>query len=431
MKPLTTLTLAAASANATDVLRNFPAGQVCQGIILRGTLPCSNGTGAPHAYDAANFVKILDKFLGSLTLKYGPGQNRTVFASVTGSELRTIYRVLNENELLNDVIGTSEPAGAFTAKVSMVLMFDAPLWQSGSPRLPGTTQMRTMKIEIQEGASDTIDADTVRGAGNAIWEVIPITRPGPDQWAPVLSFAKVNSYSYIADAPAGLPLAVWEVTAAYAGTALTKYGLEIGRDVIHDNIAPVHPHSEYLRNFDMGGSNPEDTVTMLYNANKNVRLEDAPSGPVRFTQPVQDLSPIQLRVLYYPARDESEGQEAAVSAAKEWSVPVLASVVSASETDHPGAPAMLPARLIRNDKPEFVMYPGLIGEPSGIVSWSFPDTVVAQAKAVAGMGDRATRVNLGSKLRAKLAGKIPGAIAWDGAVTGRSSAELEAFLAKL
>jgi hypothetical protein len=169
----------------------------------------------------------------------------------------------------------------------------------------------------------------------------------------------------------------------------------------------------------------------LYAANKAVRLEDAPSGPVRFTQPAQYLSPIQLRVLYYPVRDEVEGQEAAVLAAKEWSVPVLASVVSASDTDHPGAPATLPARLIRNDKPEFVAYPGLIGEPSGVVSWSFPDPVVAQAKAVGALGDRATRLNLGTKLRSKIAAKIPGAIAWDGSVTGRSSAELEAFLSRL
>src|SRR5258706_9487986 len=191
MKVLNSLTLGAVGATDNLKLDNFPEGHQCVGLRLRCTAPIT--ASSTHTGTAADLKNIIDHFLKSLTLSYGDGFKHVPYAAVPGAELRDVYRAMEEDEVQNGVVGFSYVnATAYTHKFDLFIPFRTTRCV-GKQKLPGTTQMRSMKIEVVEDAGAIAGGGHSRTAAvNCTIDVIPVTIPGPDEWASVLSYGRIN-----------------------------------------------------------------------------------------------------------------------------------------------------------------------------------------------------------------------------------------------
>lgn len=369
----------------------IPEGVQADGLKLRVKGPLKNIGGAgytPTATDLLNWVKhCLSSVLGT----YGEGDGHTWLNALNGALLRSLYRFMEEDEFTTDVItGGAIGAGAtVTRQFTILIPFIASKYQD-IPRRPGTTQLRTMKLSIQEDGNKTIlAAQLERGVGNVTIDVVPVFRPGPDTWSPLLTVGQYNISELEVEGDDGLTVAVWDENGTQAGIGLTRFDCQVGQQFEHQQIEPFFVGDEYYRELDQGGANVTDTVAVLYYASKKRPLHDSAHGRPRFRQNTQELASWKIRQLYYPVLGEAEKVEAGRVKAKSKDEPILVSTEPVPFNAHPGAAACAPVRLIMKSAPEFHLRAGILVLPDGSTQHVVPDSVVAAAKsAVNAEGNR-------------------------------------------
>jgi hypothetical protein len=423
MKILDTLNLGSVGGTDSLVFSGFPDEHVCAGLRLRCSVPVTNGSGGTiSALTTADVKDITAHIFGALSLSYGDGNRYVAYGAVPGVELRNVYRAIEEDEVPAVIVGGSiANAASGTVIVDLLLPFRVSRFR-GTQRMPGTTQMRTMRLDVVEGASATITAARwTRAAGNLAIDVIPVTRFGPDYWAPILSLARVNQARLTATGPDGLTLIAWEQSATLAATTLLRAWIFIGGRAVHENIQPAVIADEYVRDLDQGGANIADEVTVIYAGAKLDELEALPAGPLEIRQNGQELATIQLRALYYPDLPEA-GAEAARLGARRRGEPVLASAMVPSEQYGSAPSPTMPVRLYGPSETEFTMRAGLLSDAQGSgVNLSIPQHVQAQATAVtAGAADPYSKIQAATKAQKIAALQVPGATATTGHGRGAS-----------
>jgi hypothetical protein len=423
MKILNSITTAGNNGNDNLVFQSFPDGKQCIGLRLRLTVPLTVASGG-GTVATANLQAILAHFT-PMRLNYGANQDHPIWPSVGLDDIRTAIRQATQRDIQTSIpIGTAVNAGALSPTFDLFWPFEVPRFR-GHQKFPGTSQMRTFKLEVAEGGSSAMDSLFSRAAGNATWDVVPVYIDGPDQWSPVLSLFKMTSPRLEAIGPDGLTLAAWDANAVAASTAIVRFSNIVGSEVIDDAIYPALMTDENLRQLSPGGSNIDDTVTTVYLAPTHGDLEAMIPGPLMFRLVNQDVVSILLRGLYFPPINESEGAEAAVVASQRRNVPVLATGVVRSAGSHAAAGSVAPLALPTNGDAAFYARAGKVGFPNGQSTTSVPATLTNAAQASAaphgGAGSAA-----GSKVaRATARGihaQIPGGISTRGARQGSATA---------
>jgi len=244
-----------ASVSSASALGNFPAikldsfkeGLLCAALVLRIAYPgavASAGMTSNLATEG-HISTILDSMIGTLTLGYGDNAKRKVYVGVTGSELRHVHRAALARDTFNNWDLTT--TGNKTITVDVVIPFCIPGLKDGMLRLPGTTQMRSMELNIQEGASISISAGgtlTRQSGANVTIDVDPLTLPSPDkrdQWSSILSYYKHNSSELKARTPQGVHAFAWLANSAYASTAVTFFSLSATASGVVQELAESVP----------------------------------------------------------------------------------------------------------------------------------------------------------------------------------------------
>jgi hypothetical protein len=390
------LQLSGAGNSAELVFDGAPEGQFDgYRLNISGTVTV---TGTPTGA-AADLKAYLQRAIGQLIEEYGPtGARKTSLYNIDGLDLRTLHRLALRNEVQNNVIGTVYAAGDVTFSATIFRPFAMP-WLRGQRKRPGHTQMRSFKLKIVEG-SGNLTAGYVRKAGTFITiEVEFCNRPGRDQLAPVLSISRENSPRRDLIGPDGVTLAAWIPGTAAAASALTAFTVDIGARRVHQ-LQSVQSITKAFADdhIDQGGTNITDEHTLIHYAGDLEVLEELPHGPMKFEEAKSDLSPIDMRILYYPPITELEAKRWAVHAAGRYGRPVLLTQMEPSLDQDPGAASVAVAHIVRTDDARFALEPGVIAGPgSDAADVSIPRHYLANAKAArsgvgrAAVGDQAVR----------------------------------------
>lgn len=434
MKKFETLALTGVGDSKDIDFKKYPKGKQCEGIKLRCRVPVKNISAGPYSPTAADFAAMLDKLIGALELKGGQGQRYLIYSGAKGSEMRTLYRLFQQSEVptWNETaaatfIGTSIAAAAVVYVDFDLFIPFAPHRFKGTPRKPGSSQMSTLYLKL-DVATDTnvfkvatLEIEFATAA--AMIDVVPVDEPGPDQWVPWLSYRKINEARLGADGVDGLTFFLFDANAAYAATALTSYSLKIGDAMVHENVKPAYTQDEWSRDFDQGGSDPTDAITLLHFVRRNTDLDKVKHGVPHFEQYNQDLATIELRQVYYPALHEEAGAEGAAVAAQRKSQPVLASKPAPPAGALFGVETTLPIRLHTPDDHEYHTSPGILGMPNGHTELSIPPNVQHEVKAAVAMAssDQAKAAML-DKARKVILARIPGGTNSNGAGQGPARA---------
>lgn len=383
MKLIGTITIPQEGQGGTLEFAKFiPDGVQCEGLRLRVSGPLKNIGGAGYTPDATDLLNWVKHVFASLLLSYGDGDAHVILAAIGGALLRTEYRFMEEEEFPTDVItGGAIGAGATaTRKFSIYIPFTSSKHPTDDYGRMGSTQLRTMKLTVNEDGNKTIKAAQLeRGAGNVTIDVVPNFRAGPDTWAAPLTVGQSNVAELEVEGEDGLTVAAWDENATTAATTLTRFSATIGGKPEHEQIEPVFISDEYNRQLDQGGANISDTVTPLYVASKQRPLYMAPHGRPKFRQNTQELTSWKLRQLYFPVLDDAEQAEAALTKAKAIKGPVLATRLQAPAGSWPGAPACMPVRLYASDAPEFHTLPGIVADQDGNVRPVIPGAILKAA----------------------------------------------------
>lgn len=415
--------LSTGGAGATDnlVLANWREGMQAQCLRLRLHMPVVVGTaGTPTLTDVKN---LLAYFLGSFTLRYGPSQDLIAYNAVPGNEVLSVYRYIFQDVPWNDWVGVAQTTGAKTFNLELAVPFDMPGFD-GLQRRPGWTQGRTIRLEVVEGVT-ALTAGALaltRGAGNATIDVIPDYIPGSDDWAPILTYARINSPRLDAVGPAGTCVGAWDDNAAQSATVITKFRLYLGTAEINSNVVPSNVWSRWESYVDQGGSDVSDTVTLLYVVDPWANIDEIPSGAVTFLLNNQDIATIHLRVLMYPDLTDSQADGATEFASRVKGQPVNASTKD-PETKSPdkGSASHRPMTFHTSDSSAFYTRSGLVGAGGGKAPQTYvsPNDAHSAATAIGaahsiGAGSQAAGAATG-----KMLSRIPGGITSEG--KGRAS----------
>ena len=423
MELLNSLFTGAAGGTDNLVLTNWRQGMQATGLRLRGRLPIAIGAGGtPTLTDLYNVVAY---FLGSFTLRYGPNQEILAYDGVPGNELMNVYRAVFQDVPYNDLgtvgtsfVGNAQTTGNKTLTVDVEVPFVHPQ-HYGTQRRPGWTQGRSMRLELVEGATLTPGSLTItrQSAVNAQWDVIPLYRPGEDQWSPILAYRRINSQRLDAVGPPGVPVAVWDDNAAGISTSITKFRLFVGANEVHSNIVPANIWAEWLSYIDQGGSDMFLTHgTPLYVTDPTEDVDELPHGPITITLNNQDVAQLKIRILYYPDLGETAHDSALEYVARTKGRSINASVADPSNTDSDfGSASTRPVKLIDSSDARFYQRSGMHVHANGTKQAHLSPTDVAGIAAASAVSQKAgagdTAAQLGAK-RTLL--KVPGAVGWDG-----------------
>lgn len=407
-----------AQAGATDSLRldTAPDGMQFDGIRLNVSCPVTV-TGTPTLV-TADLIAFVKRAVGSIVLEEGPRDaRRMLYASADGQDLRTVHRWWMENEITNNVVG-AQVAGAGTFTCSIFIPFTQPPHIRGTPRKPGTTQVRTMLLRVTEGSS-AINGAVARAAGTLVLDVEYVCNAGPDVWAPLLTMQRESSPRRDALGPDGATLLAYVPDTAAASSALTAFNVQIVNGAGAVRVTDVQSVAAITRAFtdemvDQGAAGITDEHTVVYYVPAGMDVDRAPHGAIRFEEAKSDLSPVNLRFVYFPARDALRAKAEAKASANAKGGTVLLTQPIVDEDADPGSAATQPARVFDQNDARFTTKAGLVASSgSDVVNVTLPAPIIAAVKGAKGAGDGQGR------RAAKVASlMVPGAAGTDGGRRG-------------
>ena len=427
MELLNSLFTGAASGTDNLVMTNWRTGMQATGLRLRCKFPISIATGGTPTLQ--NLYDLVNAFIGSLTLRYGPSQEFLAYDGVPGGELMDVYRAVFQDVPYNDLgtvgtsfIGNASGTGAKTLTVDIEIPFTMPN-HYGTQRRPGWSQMRTCRIEVAEGATGgtmtTVGGAVTRGAGNAQIDVLPLYRPGADQFVPLLTYRRINSQRLDAVGPPGTTVLAWDANAATPSTAITKFRAFIGGAEVSSNIIPANIWAEWQSYLDQGASDVFGAApgqTPIYITDPTDDVDELPAGPLTLTLNNQDVTQIKLRILLYPDLGESAHDAILEHAARTKGRSINASVKDASNADADfGSSATRPVELLDSTDARFFTRSGMHVHPNGQRNAHIAPQEAAAAAAVHGATSAAGGGEAGGvHARKRIMLRIPGAVGWDG-----------------
>lgn len=402
MYRLSSLSSAAANAPYSPAFQftNFRKNRLCAAIVLRIAYPVTVTVGTyaiatAYATLGAFLSDIVKAALGTLNLSYGAQRTYKPYSGVQGNQMRNIHRYVLQREVPNNVSFDSTHytvAGSpYTLNVDILIPFLVHPLKDGDLRLPGWTQMRSMFLEILEGAAFTSSSTgtMARSTGTPVTiDVDVLTIPSEvDRWSPLLTFYKVNATDYEVNGPDGIHLAAWDDNAAFSASAITTFSMLIDTEPIMDTVPPYSIDDEMTDYWVDGGANIDDSETMLLTARWGQGVRDLPAGKITVRQPSLFVSTLKLQGLYWPPISESEAQEAATLGASTAQSAVLL-------TAHPSTAALpdkharsSPAVYAKPDDPEFALRPGILVSAPGVTPRvSMPPHVAQSVSSAAAIG---------------------------------------------
>jgi len=399
-----------AGTGATDVLKfdSAPPDVGFLGVRLNLTVPVNNA-GAGYTGLQTDLVAFLKRMLSVVVLEEGPvGQRMNVWNAADGNDLRTLHRIHYQNEIICSFFGPQTGgqigAGASNLTATIFCPFVPPPFYKGARRLPGTTQVRQMVLRVVEGAGNPIPGQaTITRNGLATIEVEFVTMPGPDQWSPVLSIQRESSPRRDATGPDGLTLIAWVPDSAASGSALTAFTINVLDGGPWIKVTDLQIVSRVWRMWqdemvDQGATvndiNDEHTVVHFLPFGADLDLQ--PHGALRFEEAKSDLSPVNLRFAYLPARTPARAKAEAKTSALAAGGSVLLTQQPAGEDADPGLATTLPARVFTPSDARFTTKPGLLASAgSDVVTVSIPSrftsAIAQQAKDAAKDGSAVAR----------------------------------------
>lgn len=416
-KTIFTATTGSAGSQATVEFRNESKLKKAYGGFLM-KLKLRVTAGASVTGVAADLVSVLQHAFRKFTLRYRSEDLGFIFNNLSGSDLRKLFHFLEENELKNNIIGTSYTSGSdYWAEVTVPILFQSPK-HKGKRRLMGNTQFRELVLEFAENDSDTISASAAtmtRKAGvNMSVDILPLSMPSPhDDWISPLSIRKLETQNNILKLHDGLTLAILEDSAVHDSSALTKWNVDIGEERILENAKLEYIREEYERELDQGGVNVLALATAMYIAPKSMPEEDLPHGTPVVEQFDSELTAPKLRQYFYPAPTGQEGEIAARTKAETTNSAVLATKViePALGSNARGAMTLQPVRLLPPSDANFSLRNGIMADPSGHTRVHVSDQVIARGLASAAAAGNRTAAQASALKSQKLAlAQIPGAV---------------------
>ncbi len=405
-------------------LVNFAAGLMCAAVALRVTYPVTVTANIMTASPTVN--QIAQAALGNMVVRYGEQGQFVPYSAVSGGDLQVIDQGVLRMGAPNNILPNGSYAiGNYNIYVDLFVPFFTPALSDGRDRLPGWSQMRTLEINVTEGAAlnyTSVGTLARQTGANVQIDVDTLTFPAKkDQWSSVLSYAKVNQNNFNAIGPNGLHYMAWDANAAFASTALQLYSLSVGDQKLADTIPPYIADDRYQDFYVEGTPGVIDAAyqgtsgaTVLLSPEAAMHSKDLPHGVLSVNQPNMYVAQLQLRCLYWPDISQEESGHAATVMSKHANAPILLHTIAAAEAPGVsiGHTASLPVQASTPKDDDFTLKPGLIvSAPGATPKLSIPahitQSLQAAVRAVAPSG-AATVEAAKSKVMANLALRIPG-----------------------
>ena len=383
-------TLASGQANSAFPVYKFDKWKYknlrMTGILLRISYPITVtvGTWTVAAF-ATLIVAILNAAINSLTLSYGSQTQYKPYVGVQGAELRNAHRFTLLRECPNTLPTANVGVGTYTWTIDLEIPFHVPFLTNGRKRLPGFSQIRTMQLEVIEGAAyNNVATGTAArtGGANVTIDVDPLCVYGADRWTPLLSYYKVNTTDFEAVGPDGTHLGAWDDNNSFATTPITLYSLFFDGDPHTESMPPYAADDRYIDDWVQGGTTPateaaiDDSETVVLSPEIMMDVQDLPHGRISLKLPSMYVATIKLRGLYWPAMTLSEANEAAMVGADQNRGGVLFGIDSDVAYAGEKGARTFPGDIYTLDKPGSTLVPGiLVSQPGVTPSISVPSHI--------------------------------------------------------
>lgn len=420
MRKVTTLTIAAASGNARMLqgTLDIGKGKKLRGLRLKCVVPIANASGGSVTLSDAQKQVLFS--LISCSLRYGRSKTHI---PLEAQDFRRVHRLArycygSEIEGYTDSttgLGRALADGATTNVTFYMLIPTGMLWMfEGEKNFLGCgpSQCRTIELEINRGASNTI-LTGVTISGSVTVDVIPdVWSARGDQWSWIPEFRTFDDTAPEVELPDGFPLLVVERTAVHASSTLTNISTWIEDEPLNEQVSPAEAITEYNDAPTLpSAASLADRETLIYAIANTVRMRDVPSGRFRIRQNVKDLATIQLGLYYVPVKPQAAVNEelehvARVIRGKAVKATSLAAVEGANVPER--LTPFVPFVILDEQDPAYNAAPGVKAGPTGTAQVVIPPGVIAAAReASAKLGGGAGSAE--ATIR-HVAAAIPGAV---------------------
>lgn len=431
MRKFTDLVMAAAGTQ-DDVERGelrLEKGEKLMGIRCRFTVPVNNTSGGAVVLTDAQKRVLLALFTIE-TFDYGKsGKFAQPFVERNFQEMRRhqlrCYR--NEMEGFTDTVSGLQRSlpNAATTNVTFTCIIPTGKWAAhkGKHRNRwgiGRSQAASVFFRIKRAAGANTILASVVISGSVTVDILDDCLPAKgDVWNPIPQLRKIDDQRIEFTLPEGLPLAIDELTAVHASSALNNISLKIDDQYIHRQIDLQKTIEQQLDADDYPApALLSSEVTHVYEtATGEVSLEELPTGTPTFRQDgTRQLNTVSFMYTYLPI-DSAEKvaemvRDVAVESRKK---DILAISAQRTRADH------LPVRLMpyagivladRDDR-EFEQYPGLFASPNspGLTAQPMiPNGTLDSAKSRVAVHKAAKEDKAATGVIDELVASIPGAV---------------------
>lgn len=287
---------------------SLPKGKCMPWLALEFEHELSNASGSAVTLSKAQKIALLASF--ELTFASGKDGKDKPYEAIALDRMRDAARAILHREvegfddastgLAQEIANSGSETVTYRVLVPTGAIQAVKQWRR---RGMGRTQVESVTMQIRRG---TLTLPTGVTSGDVTCRIVPVEASCKGDKrivvAPLIESAVASRRLMLED---GLPLAVWETSAAHASTALTEVTTHVDDEVMLEQTAP----GDYLSAVQGDPNLPTDAdvsdrVTVLYSLPGEIDAHDVPTGRFKFYDGQNDLnSSISYVAIVLPYRE--------------------------------------------------------------------------------------------------------------------------------
>jgi len=400
-------------------------GRKMPAAFLKVTVPVKNTTGGALALSDANRQLLLALFMLTVTIGAKTGKVLQPFIAALGTRIqREARRALNiEIPGYSDAVTGLATSMANNATTSLVFFLPVPVGAAWYLRGKfkdlwgvGPSQAQTMQIDWKVTASNITAGWDING--NVTIDLFPGTVPAKgDEWSPVPLYEEATEVNKFFSGNPGLLLALDERTNVQASNPTTSVSLEIGGQLIYDQLAAADffvgvTEAPLL----LAAGLVSDRESIFYEVTDGeTEFNKIPVGTPKLTQNVKDLATFQASYLRVPILTAADDYGPELDFIAKNIRHEVIKAVSVADVYHLNVPdeqrPFMPCILFSQSDKQFEMYAGLV---------AYPDDRQPQVMVPASLRERTQKAiaqhkgngehNAAADVAKRVAAMVPGAV---------------------
>lgn len=413
---------------------DFPKGAVCSRIRLKAVFNLNKSTATAYVITVADAVGLFQQIFGATEIKFGDSNYEVIDDSIPFNTARQMAVAMSERDMVVALAGNSVQLNALTATSLGGTGLTVPgtgnlpgvtfefirhfVYERSNQDIhewcPGTTQMKTLRLQIVAGPTPNISAASVTITGTiAITVLFDTTEAETDRWCRPIRTYRNSTSGIQQEGPGGGGglLGFWESTQPGPTTTLTVFELKRDNDTdIHNAITAADVVRGQQSLLPPGTFDLNTLVTCLYFPDDAISHNEIPTASRWvFVQPGNDLQPPNTVWLFTPPTDE-----AYINGTMGQTVKKLGDVQAvnhAAMSDpgiRPSTASISSIALLDPNHPNYSLSPGVRFQSGAAPKVVIPPTLTKAAGATAGAHAGDAQAASLAKMTTAIAQHIPG-----------------------